>query len=329
MEFLSSFWQLLRSLLLVALGIFIGMIIPFRLNTYLSSLNGKRDILSPLAQEPVVSITPKPFVLGAQTEEPEHFKIPPTPTPTIFIPSTSLRTSPPTALGTSPPTPTPTPTKAFKKTSYIISLLGDSMLETCLPGCPYLYDALHSLYSQIGFKIYNDSVGAKDINAGLSRLTSEYEHNGVQKPVLLNEPDIIVVESFAYNPWSNTQSDLDKYWLTLAHIVDTIRAQNRKVIFLATIAPNSAVYAKNSAGNSWSEQERWDRAKTVRLYLETFISFAKSQKIPLVDVYHESLDTRGEGDLIYINKSDFLHPSVAGFRLMADRLARGIGELLE
>jgi lysophospholipase L1-like esterase len=145
----------------------------------------------------------------------------------------------------------------------------------------------------------------------------------------LDEPDIIVVESCAYNHWSDSQSDLDNYWLTLAHIADAIRASGKKVLFLATIAPNSAVYAKSSAaGASWSEEGRWDQARLVRLYLDTFIRFAKNQNIPLVDVYHESLDTRGEGDLLNINKSDYIHPSVAGFRLIADLLARGIGNLL-
>lgn len=311
MGFLSDSRSFLRDFFLVLFGMVIGVFIARAVSFDFRISFGRKAILSPLPNDVVP--TPSPLVLGEQTQQTEHFKLPLTPTPTIFI----------------SPTPTPIPTRVFKKKSYTISLVGDSMLETCLPGCPYLYDAIHSLYPTLGFKIYNDSVGARDIEAGLSRLTSEYEHNGVQKPVLLNEPDMVVVESFAYNPWSSSQSDLDKYWLVISHIVDTIRAQGRKVIFLATIAPNSAVYAKTSAGASWSEQERWDRAKTVKLYLETFVNFAKNQKIPLVDVYHESLDTRGEGDLTYINKSDYIHPSVAGFRFIADRLARGIGDLLE
>jgi len=294
------------------LGVFIGLAIP-KITYEAGVLFGqKRIFLSPLPEKSVL-ITPIPIVLGEQTIKQEHFKLPPTPTPTIYA----------------FPTATPTPVRIFKKKSYTISLLGDSMIETCGEGCPYLYDSLHLLYPNVGFKIYNNGLPSTDIARGYSRLTSEYEFNGVQKPVLLNEPDIIVVESFAYNPWSNSQSDLDKYWLILAHIVDTIRAQNRKVIFLATIAPNSAVYAKTSAGTSWSEQERWDRAKTVKLYLDTFVNFAKNQKIPLVDVYSASLDTKDEGDLTYINKSDYIHPSVEGFRFMADRLARGIGDLLE
>lgn len=310
-----GFWScprsFLRDLFLVLLGMAIGVFIP-RLASYNLGVSFReRTFLSPLPND--VLPTPSPLVLGEETVQPEHFKLLPTPTPTVFV----------------PPTPTPIPARVFKKKSYTISLLGDSMIETCGEGCPYLYDSLHSLYPNVGFKIFNNGLPSTDIARGYSRLTSEYEFNGVQKPVLLNEPDIVVVESFAYNPWSNTQSDLDKYWLTLSHIVDTIRVQNRKVLFLATIAPNSAVFAKTSAGSSWSEEVRWERAKIIKLYLETFINFANNQKIPLVDVYHESLGTKGEGDLTYINKSDYIHPSVAGFRLIADRLAVEIGGLLE
>lgn len=301
---------ILRSVLLISLGVFLGVYFQISIMEKVLGKNVlSKPLLSPLPVSSDISPTPV-SVLGTETTfQTSIFRIP-TPT-SVFIP---------------PITPVQ---RVFKKKTYTISLVGDSMLETCGMGCPYLATALDRLIPEVRFTILNNSVGSTDLLNGFNRLTNPYEYQGSQKPVLVQDPDVVIVESFAYNHWSSDQSDIDKYWLTLAHIVDTLKLQKKKILFLATIAPNSAVYAKTAPGINWSEADRWEQAKLVRLYLDTFIGFAKSQNIPLVDVYHESLDAKGEGDLSNIEKSTYIHPSVAGFRLIADRLAQSILVILD
>ena len=59
-----------------------------------------------------------------------------------------------------------------------------------------------------------------------------------QKAKDMVAPDVVVVESFAYNHWSGSQQDVDKQWVTLGKISDAIRGSGAREVFLATIAPN-------------------------------------------------------------------------------------------
>jgi hypothetical protein len=301
---------ILKNIVLVCLGTVVGIYFQIII---VEKVVGKnvfvKPLLSPIPDTNLISPTPN-SVLGTETtSQTSIFQIP-TPTSVILTPITPIQ-------------------RVFKKKIYTISLVGDSMMETCGLNCPYLGTALDRLIPEVRFTILNNSVGGTDILNGFNRLTNPYEYQGQQKPVLVQDPDIVIIESFAYNHWSSDQTDIDKYWLTLAHIVDTLKLSKKKILFLATIAPNSVVYAKTAPGINWSEADRWEQAKLVRLYLDTFIGFAKSQNIPLIDVYHESLDVQGEGDLSYIEKGTYIHPSVAGFRLISDRLAQGILLLLD
>ena len=302
---------ILKNISLISFGILLGVYFQISIVEKVFGKNiFNKSLLSPLPLTTDILPTPN-SVLGAKTTfEASIFS---QPTPTIFdIP---------------PITPIQ---RVFKKKTYTISLVGDSMFETCGMGCPYLGTALDRLIPEVRFSILNNSVGGTDIISGFTRLTNSYEYQGLQqKPVLVQDPDVVIIESFAYNHWTKEQADIDKYWLTLAHIVDTLKLQKKKILFLATIAPNSAVYAKTAPGITWSEVDRWEQAKLVRLYLDTFIGFAKSQNIPVIDVYHESLDTTGEGDLSYIDKASYIHPSINGFRLISDRLAFGILGILD
>ncbi len=227
-------------------------------------------------------------------------------------------------LGTK--TPQETPQETPRSSSYTIALLGDSMIDVMQPELPQLKSALQALYPQTEFKLINYGVGASDIESGLKRLTSGYSYLDKSFPPLLSQsPDIIVVESFAYNHWDNNQGDLDRQWLTIAKIIDTIKSQSQaKIVLAATIGPDQTTLTDGIEGISLTPEQKWEKAQTIRAYLQNLVNFATSQGHPLADAYHSSLDKQGNGKAIYVNSQDHLHPSGPGGELLAKKIAEAI-----
>lgn len=207
------------------------------------------------------------------------------------------------------------------KGEYRIAILGDSMVDTAGKGFSGLEKRLNDYYTQADIKVFNYGAGATDLKNGLFRLTNDYQYLGKSVPALLKvDPEIVIVESMAYNHWSDTKEDLDKQWLTMGEIVDTIKRNSKaKVVFLTTIAPNTKVYAKNIDGLSLTKEDRLNRVKTVRMYIENMINFSSSQGVPLINVYQASLGAGGEGELKYISEEG-LHPSGEGHKLTAEMI---------
>lgn len=301
--------SLKRGVFLLALGMIIG--VYFTIVT--------RTRFSPLFVTPLPTQSLNPYI--DKTESPpknqeSQFKdlLTALPTPTVVLGPTLA--------------PALEPSKKPLKDEYTIALLGDSMIDTAGEDYPALAADLKNYFPKTKFKILNYGVGANDIEYGLFRLTNDYKYLGEHIPSLLSQnPDVIVIESFAYNHWSRRQKDLDRQWFALAKIVETIRVKSdAKIVFLATIAPNSSVYAQGVKDLNWSREEREEQVVTVRLYLQNFINFATSQTIPLVNAFGQSLDQNGEGKLEYINATDFLHPSARGHELVANLLSLWIKE---
>jgi len=256
------------------------------------------------AQKPAYSfadMNSQADVLGAQTEKPAA-------TPTIR----------------SSPTPTPRQTK---KSTVTIALLGDSMVDTLGPGVTYLRSTLKNIYPGTNIIIKNFGVGGKPITDGITRITNDYQYLGKSYTSLISSrPDLVVVESFAYNPIGNDQGAIDTYWLHLASVVDIIRAHlpQTKLVMAATIAPNRDHFGDGAPGLSFSTDDKQKRTATIKTYLETAIKFAKSEHLPLADVYHASMDSTGNGKLGYINSGDHIHYSDAGRRLFGTLVAQTI-----
>lgn len=208
-------------------------------------------------------------------------------------------------------------TKAPTKSTYTIAFLGDSMFDTLGPGIPHVASKLKAQYPKTNFTLINHGVGASNIESGLNRLTNGYTYLGEKRKAVLEEnADIIVVESFAYNHWDDTQSDLDRHWTTIAKLVETIRQKNpqTKIILAATIAPHCPTYTDGSA--NLPPERKQKQCETVKKYLQNMVNFATSQKYPLIDAYHPSLKGT-DGNPTYINQGDHIHPSDAGKNLFA------------
>ncbi|MEK7801003.1 MAG: hypothetical protein AAB276_00990, partial [Pseudomonadota bacterium] len=132
-----------------------------------------------------------------------------------------------------------TETKRTRKNAYTIALLGDSMVDTLGPDGGGLDKKLRALYPGTTFTIINHGVGAENIDSGLRRLTNGYSYLGTGRNSVISErPDIIVIESFGYNPYPlpDITDALNKHWLQLAHMSDIIHEQlpGTNIIIAAT-----------------------------------------------------------------------------------------------
>lgn len=237
-------------------------------------------------------------------------------------------TDPSTSSGQAP---TPTPL-AHRKNSYTIAVLGDSMVDTLGPGVPHLQDRLRKLYPNVSFNILNYGVGGENIDSGVSRLTNNYTYLGNPIDSLVSKhPDIVVVESFGYNPFIDPASELDRHWLALARIVDVLKSgvPGVKIVIASTIAPNSTLFGDGAL--NWNTEEKQQKVTRVKSYLENAIKFAKSQGLPLADAFHPSLAADGNGKLEFINPGDHIHYSDAGRELFGRVVANTIesAKLLE
>lgn len=221
--------------------------------------------------------------------------------------------------------------KTTRKSSYTIAIVGDSMVDTLGPDGGGLDKKLQEMYPGATFTIINHGVGAENIDSGLRRLTSGYSYLGSGRNSVISErPDIIVIESFGYNPYPlpDITDALNKHWLKLAEMVDTISRElpETKIVIAATIAPNPNVFGDGAPFINMSAEGKRTKVEEINKYIESTISFAQSQHLPLADAYHAS-----GGNIKYINGGDHIHYSGEGRALMAQKISEAViaNKLLE
>lgn len=252
--------------------------------------------------------------------------------------ATPTPTAVPAVLGTSTfigplmnlevPTVTPTPiARQQVKSSVTIALLGDSMMDTLGPDAPALKSALKKLYPKTSVTVRNFGVGSTNIYYGIERITNGYSYLGKSySSVVAANPDIVVIESFGYNPFGNDENAITTHWTLLAKAIDTIKANlpHTKIVIAATIAPNAQRFGDGALGLSFSTEDKWQRVITIKKYLENTVRFATGEHLPLADAYHASLLPDGNGNLLYINSGDHIHYSDRGRALMGGKIADAI-----
>ena len=220
--------------------------------------------------------------------------------------------------------------KNFTPAVLTVAMLGDSMIDVLWESLPQLRTALEKYFPDTKLNLYNFGVGASNIEYASFRLTQGYQYMGKSFPSVLSiKPDVLVLESFAYNNFGDNQKGLDKQWLLIAEIIEKTKriSPKTKIVLASTIAPNSAVYGDGIDGIDWPLDQKKTRATTVKKYLENMINFAVSQGYPLADAYHSSMDVNGEGKLEYISASDNLHLSGPGGVLFCNKVAETISSL--
>ena len=98
------------------------------------------------------------------------------------------------------------------------------MIDTMGPGLPAVQTQLTNRYSSTNFTLLNYGVGATNLEYGIERITNGYNYLGNQIPSLAStRPDIVVLESFAYNPFPDADGGVTRHWLALSHAVDALK----------------------------------------------------------------------------------------------------------
>lgn len=207
-----------------------------------------------------------------------------------------------------------------------IAVLGDSMIDTLGPNIPQLQKALTQYYPHKKIKILNYGASATTIEYALFRLTNNYQYLGKTVPSLISQnPDVVVIESFAYNNFGNNQTGFDKQSGFLNNIITTIHDKLPKanILLTSTFAPNSLIFTNGSQNTPLNALEKVERTTTIKNYLENFITYAKNKHLPYADAYHPSL-IQNEGNRDFINSKDNIHPSVYGGEFFCDTLAKAL-----
>ena len=210
-----------------------------------------------------------------------------------------------------------------------VAVVGDSMTDLMGPNLPYLKAELEKYYPKAQFNLLNYGVGAENIEKGLARIKGEYDYQDRHYSALAQvNPDIVVIESFAYNPFEDSSGELIRHWSGLVAMVDFVKANTKaQIIIMATIAPTKAQFGQGPNGVNWPADLAWQQAERINGLLENTVVFSQKANLPLVDVYHQTLLADGEGNLAYINSGDHIHQNETGNNLIARLLAEKIFSL--
>lgn len=245
----------------------------------------------------------------------------------------NLPNSPNSTITPSPPnTPniSSSPTYSNYSGTITIAALGDSMTDLMGPDLPYLNNYLKTYYPKAKFNLFNYGVGAQNIEMVISRISQDYDYQGRHFSALTSlKPDLVIVESCAYNPFVDDGDYLNRHWTALSRITDIIKNQmGSKILILATIAPAKAEFGQGPAGVNWPLEMSINHATRINQYLENAVNFAKAANLYYVDAYHPSLLANGEGNQTYINQGDHIHQNVAGDEMLSRLLAPKIYNIL-
>lgn len=232
-------------------------------------------------------------------------------------------------------TPTPTPFNPFPynppeipvKYVYLTMLVGDSIVGSLGPNAQLLRQHLIELYPNHEFLNYNYGFGSTSIETLPERLTKDtvYKEQNY-RPILSHGFDLIIIESFGYNPLSkeNEAEGLAKHMNILDESIKLVIKERPETIvaIMTPVAPNRNYLAKGVYDISTEERTKWANERIV--YIESVIDYANENQIPLINIYEKSLTSEGDGDLKYINPDDYIHPSAEGVDLISRTIAQFI-----
>ncbi|KKR85822.1 MAG: hypothetical protein UU32_C0032G0001 [Candidatus Woesebacteria bacterium GW2011_GWB1_41_10] len=213
---------------------------------------------------------------------------------------------------------------ATKKQSYVIAAIGDSMIETMGDSLDYLKAALKEKYPGTEFAMYNYGIGAEKVTGALSRLDKPFIHGTRNYPPLTHlNPDILIVGSYAYNPFD--QYSRDGHWLALTDLVIRARGIVPNTYLLAEVAPLEKDFGKGPGGVNWPDEIVAGHTPKIIEQMENAIGISKILGISLINVYDKTR-VRGSkyGKTEYVNPHDNIHPSAYGQVFTAKQAAEVI-----
>lgn len=220
-------------------------------------------------------------------------------------------------------TPTPTPPVILKKASYSIAIFGDSMVDTMGEQLEYLQETLSRKFPQTKFNLYNYGIGGQNVEQGLMRFESSFvnrERNYPPIPALT--PDVLIIGSFAYNPFST--HDRNRHYTLLKELAAKAKSLPSNIYLLAEIAPLKTGFGKGKNGINMPENIAFEHATHIIEQLDDVINLSNAENIPLINTYYESRTEGSFGDPYLVNKDDGIHPSAAGHYFTAESIVENI-----
>jgi lysophospholipase L1-like esterase len=172
-------------------------------------------------------------------------------------------------------------------------------------------------------EVLGQLIPAQVVNAGKGGHTTAQGLARIQKDVLDQKPDVVVVffgtnDSRLAEP--SVHVPLDKYEANLGTIIDQCRDVGAKVV-LCTIPPiNPEPYFKRHARENFDKAGGMERV--VADYRSTALHVAKAKGVAVVDL-NEILTRKPEW-----LAPDGVHPTKAGTTIIAEELARVVRPLL-
>ncbi|MEO6509097.1 MAG: GDSL-type esterase/lipase family protein [Patescibacteria group bacterium] len=212
------------------------------------------------------------------------------------------------------PTPTIAPTESdlLSKTSYKIALYGDSLIDTMVDAQPSLETQLKAIYPKTLFKVYNYGIGAQNVNDGLERWDKPFSNRDREYPPIKNiKPDILIIGSFAYNPFS--PHDPNKHKESLTELVKKAKQTTARVFLLAEIAPLGDDFGTGIKGVNWTPKQSQEHSRHIIEQLQNVFAVGKELNVPVIDAYTPSKAEDSEfGKRELVNVDDGIHPSPEG-----------------
>lgn len=214
------------------------------------------------------------------------------------------------------------------KNTYSIILVGDSMTQYLTDGTE-LKKSLRKYYKFRNFETKNYGYGSTNILSLEDRLNKETQNFGIENPpILKQEFDILILESFGHNPLSDfsLEDGLKKHTDALDQALKQIKSSHPSsvILFLATISPNKNRYGEGAVNLLPEARQIWSAERIA--YIKNHIKYARDKNLPLVNVYEKSLNESGDGNIDYIDTKDFIHPSPTGIKLISEEIAKYIYE---
>lgn len=211
-----------------------------------------------------------------------------------------------------------------RKDNFKIAIFGDSMIDVMGDGLPYLEKALKKKYPEVEFTLYNYGMGAQNVDEGLNRFDKDYKYKTRSYSSLATlDADIIIVGSFAYNPFD--PFDRDKHWLSLTRLVEKAKDTHADVYLLAEIAPLRSDFGRGPQGVNWERVTAYEHSGKIIKQLENAVGLSKNLNVILINTYEKSIiSAKTEGKREYVNLSDGIHQSIKGQEFMADEIANAL-----
>ena len=217
--------------------------------------------------------------------------------------------------------------KIEKKREYQIVMLGDSMTYALGPHAGPFYEDINALFKKDNHGILVDNYA----EPSTSILTIDKAMNKKEKywdvsfePLMSRKFDLILIESFGYNPLSQytREEGLKKQTEILDQTVKSLIASHpaSAIMFVATIAPSKDDYGRPHQ-TALSPGDRLKEVDERIAFIQNHIDYATAHNIPVINIYKASQTLTGDGNKEYINPDDDIHPSAVGIKFIGSQLA--------